>query len=105
MNQSDIDKVNASSAEQGHRLRLQEYCLDPTHPAYNTNSLKLDYKDLMNYQKKLAKQADVLMNRLYEIAMDEAIKGNADRSNRAHRIAELAFKRYCRRYDAFRQSG
>ena len=39
MNQKDIDAVNASSAEQGHRLRLEEYCRDPTMPsseiAYN----------------------------------------------------------------------
>ena len=33
MNQKDIDAVNASSAEQGHRLRLEEGCLDPTMPS------------------------------------------------------------------------
>lgn len=52
-------------------------------------------------KRVLAKQAEALMEALYDESMSAAIKGDRERSDRLNAVAERAHARYQRRYYAF----
>ena len=55
-----------------------------------------------NDARDLAKQAESLMESLYDASMAAAIKGDAMRSERLNEAADHALARYERRFNALR---